>query len=49
MPATDGGTMEALLRGISVLVILVLLLFQRRIGRVDKRLQNATDQPEPGA
>jgi Ca-activated chloride channel family protein len=49
MPATDGGTIEALLRGISVLVILVLLLFQRRLDRGTERDSDAGDLREPGA
>lgn len=49
MPATDGGTIEALLRGISVLVILVLLLFQRRLNRTTEPHAESEDEAEVGA
>ena len=49
MPATDGGTLEALLRGISVLVLVLLLLFQRRINRTVEHLHDAPDPTESEA
>jgi len=47
MPATDGGTLEMLLRGISVLTIVLLMLFHRRMNRVEQIPETIDCDPEP--